>query len=382
MTWLEVLFWLAVAGLGYVYLGYPLILFFGSRWFPRPVRKAGWEPEVTILIAAFNEERWIRQTIENKLALDYPRERLQLVIVSDGSTDRTAEIAATSQGERVMVVQQQPRNGKSAALNLGATHATGEILVFADANSLYQPEALRRLVANFADPSVGYVTGKLRYANPDGTMTGDGCGAYMKYENFVRVSETTLGSVVGVNGGIDAVRRDLFQPFHPDDLPDLVLPLRVAAQGYRVVYEPEALVTETANADPSSEYRMRVRVSLRALWTLSDMRNLLSIRRHGLFAIQLLSHKVLRYLAFAFLPIAFVTSALLWTSGWIYQVAFLGQVALAITGLMGLAAERRGYASRMLSFPYYFGLVNLAALHALILFVRRQRHRTWQPRLG
>ena len=184
MTWLEVLFWLAVAGLGYVYLGYPLILFLVSRWFPRPVRKAGWEPEVTILIAAFNEERWIRQTIENKLALDYPRERLQLVIVSDGSTDRTADIAATSQGERVMVVQQQPRNGKSAALNLGATHATGEILVFADANSLYQPEALRRLVANFADPSVGYVTGKLRYANPDGTMTGDGCGAYMKYEEL------------------------------------------------------------------------------------------------------------------------------------------------------------------------------------------------------
>jgi cellulose synthase/poly-beta-1,6-N-acetylglucosamine synthase-like glycosyltransferase len=204
----------------------------------------------------------------------------------------------------------------------------------------------------------------------------------MRYENFIRDCESEVGSLVGVNGGIDAVRRKLYTDMNPDDLPDLVLPLRVVAAGYRVVYEPAALLTEDANNNPSDEYRMRVRVSLRAIWALSDMREMLNIRRYGFYAVQLLSHKALRYLAFAFIGCAFVTAALLWNVGWIYKVAVITQLAFGLLALLGFVAERRGLKTRILSVPYYFTLVNVASLQACIKFARRQRHRVWSPRLG
>ena len=146
--------------------------------------------------------------------------------------------------------------------------ASGEIIVFSDANSLYAPDALRRLLANFADEEVGYVTGRMIYANPDGAPIGEGCSAYMKYENALRLIETRLGSIVGVDGGIDAVRKVLYRPMNAEQLPDFVLPLKVVEQGYRVVYEPEALLWESSLNEAADEYRMRVRVSLRAFWAL------------------------------------------------------------------------------------------------------------------
>ena len=383
MTSIELLFWGALAGLVYVYAGYPLLVYLGGRVFPQPVRKAAAEPTVTIVIAAHNEERHIAGTIENKLALDYPADRKQIVVVSDGSTDGTDRIVQqfADRGD-VVFVRQEPRNGKTAALNRAVQHATGELLVFADANSLYSSDALRRLAANFSDPRVGYVTGKLRYLNPDGSMTGDGCGAYMRYENLLRTWETAFGSIVGVNGGIDAVRRHLYQPMQPDDLPDLVLPLRVIEQGYRVVYDPDALLSETANANPQDEYRMRVRVSLRALWTLADMPGLLNPLRHGWYAVQLWSHKVLRYFAFLLIATTFVTSAWLAGSTPIYAFMFAGHLLVGVMAALGFLTERSGRQVRLLYVAYYFVLVNLAALQAFVKFLRGERARVWRPRLG
>lgn len=378
---LEVVFWTAAAALVYVYAGYPLAALAWSKLRPRRVAKQPAEPGVTVAIAAYNEAAHIRATVENKLALDYPAGKLEVIVVSDGSTDGTDDIAR-SLGARVSCLRQEPRNGKTAALNQVLQRATGDIVVFADANSIYEPGALRHLVANFSDPSVGYVTGKLRYLNPDGSLTGDGCSTYMKYENLIRTFETGFGSVVGVNGGIDAVRRVLYAPMHPDDLPDLVLPLRVVAAGYRVVYDPEALLSERAHANTADEYRMRVRVALRSLWTLKDMAGLLNVTRHGVYALQLISHKLLRYLAFSFMAVTFATSALLWRQGAIYQLAFVAHVAFVAVAGLGLIAERRGHRSRLLFVPYYFALVNLAALQAVIKFVRGERFRVWSPRLG
>lgn len=375
-------FWSSLLALFYIYAGYPCLVWALSKVLPRAIRKQPAEPTVTLVIAAHNEERHLARTIEDKLALDYPKERLQVVVVSDGSTDRTDEIAARYASPRVAVLRQEPRNGKTAALNLALHRATGEIIVFADANSLYERQSLRQLVANFSDPTVGYVTGKLRYANPDGSMTGDGCGAYMRYENFLRTCETLIGSIVGVNGGIDAVRRTLFDPMDPDDLPDLVLPLRVVARGFRVVYDPTALLTESANASPADEYRMRVRVSLRALWALAQTPGLFDARRYGIFTLQLLSHKVLRYLAFAFLIANLLAASVLWREAWLYGVVLAGHGALALGAGLGYAAARRGRSSRLLFVPYYFVLVNVAAMEATLKFLRGERHRVWRPRLG
>lgn len=376
------IFWIALGAIVYIYVGYPVVMFIASKLNRRSVNKSAQEPTISILIAAHNEVACIERTLDNILALDYNRDKLQVIVVSDGSIDGTDELVRGYADFGVVLLRQEPRNGKTAALNTAVAHATGEILVFSDANSLYDRSALKHLAANFSDPTVGYVTGKLGYRNTDGSLTGDGCSMYMRYENFIRDCESEVGSLVGVNGGIDAVRRRLYTDMNPDDLPDLVLPLRVVAAGYRVVYEPAALLTEDANNDPSDEYRMRVRVSLRAIWTLSDMREMLNIRRHGFYAVQLLSHKALRYLAFAFIGCAFVTAAILWNVGWIYKVAMVAQLAFALLALLGFIAERRGVRTRALSVPYYFALVNMASLQAFVKFARRERHRVWNPRLG
>ncbi|MEJ2033834.1 MAG: glycosyltransferase family 2 protein, partial [Deltaproteobacteria bacterium] len=302
---LYVVFFGSLLILFYVYAGYPLLVVVLGRLRNRGVKKGAFAPTVTILIAARNERASIRKTLTNLLAADYPQYLIEIIVISDGSTDGTDEIVQEFAPRGVRLIRQEPRAGKTAALNLAAPQAKGEILVFADANSEYAPEALAELMANFKDPAVGYVTGKMIYADPEGTTIGDGCSAFMKYENFLRLYETKVGSIFGVDGGIDAVRRALFHSMKADQLPDFVLPLHVVEQGFRVIYEPKAILRETTLQNTEDEYRMRVRVALRALWAIRDMRRLLNPFRFGLFSLQFWSHKVLRYLAFFFLPLAY-----------------------------------------------------------------------------
>lgn len=378
----EPLFWLSLAVVVYTYAGYPFVVWlFGGLRRATP-RKAGFEPFVSILIAAHNEEAVIAQTIRNKLELDYPDTRLEIIVVSDASTDRTDEIARSFAQHRVLVLRQEPRRGKSSALNLAVGLARGEILVFADANSIYEPTALRHLVANFADPDVGYVTGTLAYTPDSRSMAGDGCSRYMRYENFLRRSETRAGSVVGVNGGIDAMRRSLYHCLNQDDLPDLVLPFSVVQAGYRVVYEPKAVAREPVLTRSADEYRMRVRVSLRALWTLVEMRRLLNPFRFGFYSMQILSHKALRYLAGVLLAVCYASSLALRDVDPFYQTAFVLQSLFLLAGALGLASERLGYPLQLLSTPSYFLLVNCAATNAVVKLIRGQRQAVWQPRLG
>lgn len=379
---MEPVFWILLGVLVYIYAGYPLMVWLVGALVGRSVQKRWQLPTVSILIAAHNEEASLALTLQNKLDLDYPKDKLQIIVISDGSTDRTDHIATDFASQGVVLLRQEPRSGKTAALNLAAATATGEVFVFADANSLYERTALRHLVANFADTSVGYVTGTLAYQNSDGSMTASGCGLYMRYENFIRRSETRVGSVVGVNGGIDAVRRSLYEAMQPDDLPDLVLPLQVVKSGYRVVYEPAAMLAEHALGTPEDEYRMRVRVSLRSLWTIADMAGLLNVRRFGFFSIQLFSHKVLRYLAFVFILLLYACTLLLWNSGPLYQATFVAQTVCFVAAFFGYRAARRGVSSRFLAMPFYFALVNCAALHAAWKFLRGERPRIWTPRLG
>jgi cellulose synthase/poly-beta-1,6-N-acetylglucosamine synthase-like glycosyltransferase len=208
-----------------VYVGYPLAIGLIGRWRRRVVRSAPQTPLMTLVIAAYNEAEHIADTVRNKLEQDYPADRLEVIVVSDGSDDGTDDAVRALGDARVQLLRQEPRQGKTAALNLAADQARGELLVFSDANSLYEPGALRALAAAFADPSVGYVTGKMIYGNPDGSVVGDGCTGYMRFENWLRAQETLAGSVVGVDGGVDAVRRTLYRPMRADQLPDFVLPL-------------------------------------------------------------------------------------------------------------------------------------------------------------
>jgi len=376
------LFWLSILAILYIYFGYPLLVLIYGRMRSLPVAKAPIAPAVTILIAAYNEVENIGQTLQNKLELDYPEERLEIIVISDGSDDGTDEIVQSFAPANIRLIRQQPRAGKTSALNLAVPQARGEIIIFSDANSLYATDALRKLVANFNDSAVGYVSGKMVYANPDGSLIGDGCSSYMRYENRLRKYETEIGSIVGVDGGIDAVRKGLYQPMRADQLPDFVLPLAVIAQGYRVVYEPEAVLRETALKDSTDEYRMRVRVSLRAFWALWDMRQLLGFGTNPLFAWQLWSHKVLRYLCFLFLIAAFGTNLFLLQSGAVYRLLFLLQLICYAAALLMPWLENKGYRWSLLNFSRYFLLLNVASAHAFCKFIGGKKQVLWTPRKG
>ena len=373
--------WFCLGLVVYIYVGYPLIAAMLARIVDRGVKKSFAQPSIVVVISAYNEEQEIERTVRNKLDQDYPEELLTVIVVSDGSSDRTDEIvesiSATSQG-RVRFVRQWPRQGKTQALNLAVSMSSSDVIVFSDANSLYEPGAIRAIVRNFADSSVGYVTGRMAYTNPNGTGIGEGTGTYMGYENLLRSVETRLGSIVGADGGIDAVRRELYLPMRADQLPDFVLPLSVVEQGRRVVYEAEAVLYEPALSRAADEFRMRVRVSLRALWAIYDKRRLLNPFRFPLFAWQLFSHKVMRYTAFVPLGVLFVLSGLAAFSDSHWRLLFLFEflgLAMAVSG--HLLKDLPGFASKLLA-PYYFLILNVACFIAFWKFVERRENDTME----
>lgn len=386
MTVLTAIFWVCIALLVYVYVGYPLLarLLGGARG--RDVRAAvpgAYQPTVTVVIAAYNEAPCIEATVRNMLASDYPADRLRVVVVSDGSDDGTDAIVRGLGDPRLTLIRQEPRAGKTSALNLAMPGVGSEVVVFADANSLYRPDTIANLVAPLADPEVGYVTGRMVYKAPDGSLTGEGCSTYMAYENRLRAWETRLGSIVGVDGGVDALRRELWMPMRPDQLPDFVEPLAVRERGYRVVYEPRALLYEDALAAAGDEFRMRVRVGLRAFHALKDKAALLDPFRFGLFAWQLWSHKVLRYLAFLFMAGAFLanwalaarTNAPFWALLMTSQLLFYALAAWGRT-----AGAGGGPAPRVAGLAYYLCVVNAASAVAFWQFLQGKKQVTWKPR--
>ena len=379
---IKAVFCLCGLALFYVYAGYPALVCMLGMIRNRRVAKSAFEPPVSILIAAYNEEDNIGPTLENKLELDYPKDKLEIIVISDGSTDRTDEIVSGFADSGIRLIRQEPRAGKTAGLNKAAGEAGGEILVFSDANSIFAADALRRLVANFKDPTVGYVTGKLVYGSPGSGERGYGCSAYMRYENFLRVHETKAGSVVGVNGGIDAVRKNLYDPMKPDQLPDFVLPLETVAKGFRVVYEPAALLKEESLRSSSDEYRMRVRVSLRALWALYDMKKLLGLGEDTIYAWQLWSHKALRYVAFVFLIGLYITNWALWSAGPLYRVSFVMQNAMYLGAIASAFLTKFDIDQKYLYLFKYFFLLNLASAHAFLKFLLRRKQVVWTPRKG
>lgn len=382
---LEIWFWaLVVVGL-YPYLIYPVLVALLGRVFDRAVRRDDAHlPTVTVITAAFNERAHIGATVENKLCQDYPAELLDVIVVSDCSSDGTDDIVRgiAARDPRVRLLRNETRAGKTSGLNLAIPQARGEIVVFADANSIYRPDAIRKLVRNFADARVGYVTGNMLYVNADGSLVGDGCSAYMRYENALRLAETRLGSIVGVDGGVDAIRRSLYKPMRPDQLPDFVSPLNVAEQGFRVIYEPAAVLTEDALNEGSKEYRMRVRVALRAFWALWDKRALLNPFRFGLFAWQLWSHKLLRYLSFLPLAVAMAINWLLLPRGGVYLIAAIGQVVFVLLCLAAVSGARSLGQISVIRYCFYFFLLNWASAVAFWRFLRGQKQVLWQPRVG
>jgi glycosyltransferase involved in cell wall biosynthesis len=364
----------------YPLIGFPLIVWLKARLFPRPVRRGAAEPTVSILIPAYNEADAIGRTVENKLAQDYPRDKLQIIVVSDCSTDGTDDIVRGFASRGVQLIRRAERQGKAAGLNEAVRSATGEILVFSDANSIFDSDAIRRIVENFADPQVGYVTGHLQLIQAkDGQASGG--GAYLRYENWVRALESEAGSIIGVNGGCDAMRRSNYQDVPADKITDFVLPLRELCADRRVIYDPRVHAVEAANKEMDAEFRMRTRVALRALRGLWYMREVLSPARPWT-AFCVWSHKVLRYFGFAFLLAALVISGVMASTVPLLGLAFAAQAVFYMFGGLAALGWLPKSLQRIAALPAYFVASNVAFGMAFAKFARGDTLATWRPRGG
>ena len=377
--WLEWILWVSVSMVVVVTVGYPAFLALTGPLVRRRRQVDDAEPRVSLIIAAHNEEACLRRRLENALSLDYPRERLEIIVASDGSTDRTAAIAA-SFSDRGVVLRQFPRIGKTGVQNQAVRTAGGDILVFSDANASYRPDAVRKLGRNFADPSVACVSGQLVYTVAD-QSAGDCERSYWHYEKFMKLRESELSSLIGANGSIYAVRKSDYVEIDTDLISDLVEPLALVKRGRRVVYEPEAVSVEEAAPAYSSEFRRKVRILTRSIKGLVHMRALLNPFRYGVFSFQLLMHKVLRYFVPYFLITAFSSLGALAGLG-IFQIPFaVAASAMAVAVAVGRVrkARRTNPLVRTCHFLYYYLLVNYAMLPAWINVVRGTRITVWVP---
>jgi cellulose synthase/poly-beta-1,6-N-acetylglucosamine synthase-like glycosyltransferase len=375
----QVVFLAAMAMIAFSYAGYPALMFALSLILKRPVRRDDITPRVSVIIAAYNEERDIGAKLKNTLWLDYPRDRMEIIVASDCSTDQTDDIVRGFAAQGVILRQQPERLGKTVAQNRAVKISTGEILVFSDATTMYKRDAIRKIVRNFADPEVGCVAGQLIYANSSSSAVGDGCRSYWGYEKFLKRCESQVGSLIGVSGCLYAVRRICHARLANDMIDDFVIATEIHLQGLRTVYEPEAIAVEDANRRARDEFRMRVRVIKQTLSALHRYRHTLNPFRHKMFAFQMIAHKALRYAVPFLLIAAFIASG--WGSGsvvWL-RFAFIGQLALYGAAIAGLVRERRKLKLGLLAIPYYFALANAASLVAFWKALRGDAYVTWEP---
>lgn len=378
MIGVEIIFAASLTLLAYIYVGYPMLAFVLSRIWARPVRSADITPRVSVIISAYNEERDIARKIENTLALDYPPDKLEIIVASDCSTDRTDPIVQGYASRNVILHRLVERLGKSVAQNSAVNASTGDVLVFSDATTRYESDALRNIVRSFADPEVGCVAGQLIYE--DGTTaTGRGCRSYWGYEKFLRECESRLGSLVGVSGCLYAVRRASYCRIAADMSSDFVIATEMHLQGLRTVYEPEAVSVERTNRRGSDEFQMRVRVIEQTMSAMHRYRKVLNLAQHKMYAFQMISHKVLRYAVPLFLIIAFISNLLLINQAEGYRLMFYGQAVFYLAALTGWLCEKIALRIWKLSLPYYFALANAASLVAYLKFVRGEAHVVWEP---
>ncbi|HWP64747.1 MAG TPA: glycosyltransferase family 2 protein [Candidatus Limnocylindria bacterium] len=374
----RVLFWIAFAVVAWVYVGYGLLLWVVSRLRGRPVRRGPYEPTVSLIICAYNEGRTIRRKLEEVLRLDYPAEKLEIFVASDGSTDDTDAIVR-QYAPRVRLLRVEGRRGKTIAQNAAVAEAHGEILVFSDVTTEYAAHTLRTLLANLADPSVGCVGGDLRYLSERDNPSAQGRALFWNYERQMRIWESRVHSMVGVAGCAYAMRRELYVPLDESVISDFVEPGLVTERGYRTVLEVDAPVYEPAESySLGQELYRRARVITRGLRGAFRLRQLVNPLRHPWFATVLWSHRILRWLLPVFLLVMLATSALLVDEGWIYRVVFFGQIAVYAAGALAFALERLHLRVPGMFVPLYFCLISLAPLVALGWLLRGETKAAWE----
>jgi cellulose synthase/poly-beta-1,6-N-acetylglucosamine synthase-like glycosyltransferase len=377
MVIVAVIFWLAIILVGYTYVGYPGLIAVMAWLRPRTIQRGTIRPTVTLLIVAYNEASRLVPKLENCLALAYPKDRLEIVLASDGSTDSTAEIAQRYESRGIAVLAFEARRGKPSVLDDVVPRCRGEIMVLSDVRQMYDPHALVALVENFHDPAVGAVSGELMLRD-SATAVGGGVGFYWRYEKFIRRNESRFDSTVGATGAIYAIRRDLFTPIPADTfLDDVLIPLWIMHRGYRVIFEPEAKAFDQAAETSGEEFTRKVRTIAGNLQLFARERWLWRPSENRLW-FQAVSHKLLRIGGPFLLGAIFVANALLGCFSPVYQLAFAGQLCFYGAALGGFLFGHLPRVGRWLSIPYAFCLLNYTTLISVIYFLSGIQKVTWQ----
>jgi cellulose synthase/poly-beta-1,6-N-acetylglucosamine synthase-like glycosyltransferase len=378
-AYFQIIFWIAIAAIAYTYAGYPLLLILIGKFRAKPITRREVTPSVTVIIAAYNEERDLAGKLDNTLALDYPKDKLEIIVTSDCSTDRTDEIVGSFKSRGVRLHRQAERLGKTAAQNAAVEKASGEILLFSDATTHYRPNVLRMLAPSFADPSVGCVTGTVIYAHDADSSVSHGTRSYWSYEFLLKKHESAITSLIGVCGCMYAVRKSAYVPLYHEACSDFLVATMMVRQGLRAVYEPEAVCVEAPNARAHKELAVRVRIITQTLADLWRNRDVLNPFVKGFYAVQLLSHKVMRYIVPLFLIAILMTSAFLALHSAFFAVIFMAQVCFYLASAASTLLVRLGVNSRWLALPHYFVITNVACLIALFKLLRGERYIKWEP---
>lgn len=372
----QIVFWITTLGFLTPFAVYPISLFLLSRIRQRSSDGVA-VPSATLVISAYNEEGIIREKIENALKLEYPQEQLEIIVISDGSDDGTDEIVEEFRHRKVKLCRQQ-RLGKSAGLTRFCPEATGDILVFTDANSMFQKDALALLLRHFDDPEIGYSVGRQMYANVDDQASAEAENFYWNIELYMKAWESRLSSVVGADGAIYALRKELFEPLAAEDINDFYLPLKAVAKGYRGVFEWRAVCYEDAAPSFQGEFRRKYRIVNRGMLAVTKVPQTLNPFRVGWFSYQLISHKVLRWLSPFFLIAMLVSSVLLAINGSsFFQLAVVCQFAGYFLAALHLIPPLRKL--RVVYIAYYFLIVNIAAAIGVGLLLCGRTIGVWNP---
>ena len=377
------IFWIALGLVAYAYAGFPLLLWLRARLLPRPHLEADVTPAVSVIIAAYNEEQSIAAKLENVLAVDYPSDQREILVVSDGSDNRTCETVRRF-AERGVRLLQRPREGKAMALNAAVAQAQGEVLVFSDANSMFARHTLRALVRPFADPCVGGVAGNQCYEKFLGqAATASGEKSYWSLDRWTKSLQSQAGSVTSATGSLYAIRKRLFMPVVAGVTDDFATSTTVILQCHRLVFAQEAVAYEPVAASAGVEFGRKVRIMTRGFRGVLLRRSLLNPFQFGFYSLQLFSHKLLRRLVIFPLLAMLLVSPWLWHQAVPYKFAVAAQLATYGCAALGVLLGRTRFRnSKLLSLPLFLCVANAASLVAVFNLLRGHRVVLWQPQRG
>lgn len=371
------MFWATAFIIFYTYVGYSLFIMLLSRVFNNAVKSGKYEPRVTFLITAYNEEKNIADKLRDTLAQNYPKDKLEVVVASDGSTDRTDEIVRQFSSHGVRLIRVEGRVGKTGTQNQAVKMVKGEIIIFSDATTKFDRNAVKNIARNYADPTVGAVSGRYEYYNPTGASIGIGNILFWKYENLIKSCQTRISTITGCCGCIYSVRRTLYEPLPPDIISDLVEPLKILEKGYRIAFEPNAIAHEETTEKAAEEFYMRIRVISRGMRGMLYMKKLFNPLRYGFVSFQLISHKLLRWLIPLFLVVIFLSNLFLLSNPF-YKIIFILQIAFYGMAFVGWVGERWNIKLKFVSVPLYFSTVNIASVISLYKTLRGYKAVTWE----